>query len=211
MSDHADVSKLTRRSLIVGGTAAALLPAEARAASLFDPTPEEQAASIARLKTPGHALLLRHALAPGHNDPADLNLSNCQTQRNLDDVGRAQAVSIGNWLRAQGVTPSVVYSSQWCRCMDTATLMGFEPVVPEIALNSIADMPGSEASKLRKLRRFVQQVNARPGPAIMVTHSTIATHMIGGLLGSGEGSVIRMNADGTAVSTGRVLFDMERV
>jgi len=210
MANDKSVLKVNRRIFLTLASSA-LIARQAGAASLFAPTVQEQQASIAALRTPGHALLLRHALAPGHNDPADFSLSECRTQRNLDDEGRAQAVSIGNWLRAQGVVPSVVYSSQWCRCIDTAKLMAFEPVVPEVAPNSIADMPGTEASKLRKLHRFVARVAGQPGPAIMVTHSTIGTHVIGGWLGSGEGSVIRMNPDGTAVSIGRVLFGMDRV
>lgn len=180
-------------------------------ASLFDPTPQEQTAALAALQTPGHALLVRHALAPGHNDPAGFDLSQCHRQRNLDATGRAQAVRMGEWLRAQGVTPSIVYSSQWCRCMDTARLMGFEPIVPEISLNSIADMPGTEASKLRKLRRFLSTLSSGTGPAMLMTHSTIASHMIGGLLGSGEGAVVRLSADGSATSVGRILFGMGRV
>ena len=201
------MTRITRRTILAGAT----LLATPSLAGLFDSTPEEQARLIEVLKTPGHALLLRHALAPGHNDPPDFSLSECQTQRNLDDVGRAQAVHIGEWLRQQGVAPATVYSSQWCRCMDTADLMGFEPVVPEVSLNSIADMPGTEAEKLRKLRRFTRKLATRPGPAILVTHSTIAAHLIGGLLGSGEGSVIKLAADGSTVSLGRVLFGLERV
>ena len=209
MANDKSVLKVNRRTLLTLASSALLAPPAM--ASIFDPTPQEQQASLAALKTPGHALLVRHALAPGHNDPAGLDLSQCHTQRNLDDAGRAQAVEMGAWLRAQGVTPSMVYSSQWCRCMDTARLMGFEPIVPEVSLNSIADMPGTEASKLRRLRRFLGALSSAPGPALLMTHSTIATHMIGGLLGSGEGAVVRLGADGAATSIGRVLFGMERV
>ncbi len=198
----------TRRTVLAAGTALLASPV---LAGIFDPTPEEQLASLAMLNTPGHALLLRHTLAPGHNDPADFSLRECHTQRNLDDVGREQAVKVGDWLRARGVTPKIVYSSQWCRCLDTAKLMGFKPIVEEISLNSIADMPGTEAEKLRKLRRFIGKLASKPGPAILVTHSTIGTHLMGGLLGSGEGAVIRMTPDGKATSIGRVLFGMERV
>ena len=202
------MTRLTRRTVLAGGIA---LAAPAWAASLFDPTPAEQDAALALLNTPGHALLLRHTLAPGHGDPADFSLRECQTQRNLDDVGREQAVKVGAWLRGKGIIPTTVYSSQWCRCLDTANLMGFKPIVEEVSLNSIADMPGTEASKLRKLRRFIGTLAAKPGPAILVTHSTIGTHLIGGLLGSGEGAVIRMQPDGSTVSVGRILFGMERV
>jgi len=202
------MTDLTRRTALAA-TTAIMVAAPARA-NLFDPTGAEQDQFIETLKTPGHALLLRHTLAPGHNDPADFRIGECQTQRNLDDVGRAQAVAVGEWLRARDVSPSTLYSSQWCRCLDTARLMDMGPVVEEISLNSIADMPGTEAEKLRKLRRFTATLSTRPGPAILVTHSTIATHLIGGLLGSGEGSVIRVGEDGSTTSIGRVLFGMAR-
>jgi len=202
------MTNLTRRTVLAAGAA---LMAPPVLAGIFDPTPQEQLASLAMLNTPGHALLLRHTLAPGHGDPADFSLRECQTQRNLDDVGREQAVKVGAWLRDKGVAPRTVYSSQWCRCLETARLMGFKPIVEEVSLNSIADMPGPEAQKLRKLRRFIGKLATQPGPAILVTHSTIGTHLIGGLLGSGEASVIRMESDGSTTSIGRVLFGMERV
>ena len=59
-----------------------------------------------RLQTNHHVLLMRHALAPGVSDPPGYHLDRCDTQRNLDQSGRAQAQRIGNWLRAQGVNPS---------------------------------------------------------------------------------------------------------
>ena len=199
---------LSRRSLLAGGIVLVTAPADA---GMFDPTPQEQERFIETLKTPGHALLLRHALAPGHNDPGGFDLDACQTQRNLDDVGRAQATAIGDWLRARDVAPSAVYSSQWCRCLDTARLLGFEPVMPDRALNSISDMPGTESAKMGRLRRFVGAVATRPGPAILVTHSNVSSRLMGGLIGSGEGVVLRVQADGSAAMIGRVLFGMERM
>lgn len=70
-----------------------------------------------------HVLLLRHALAPGTGDPPGFRIDNCSTQRNLDERGRAQARAIGAWLRSRGVTAMAVYSSQWCRCPETARLL----------------------------------------------------------------------------------------
>lgn len=36
-------------------------------------------------------LLMRHAIAPGTGDPANFQLGDCSTQRNLDQAGREQA------------------------------------------------------------------------------------------------------------------------
>ncbi len=201
------MSFLNRRGFLAGS----LLLASPSWASTFKPSAEDQDRFLATLKTPGHTLILRHALAPGHNDPTDFALGDCGTQRNLDDVGRAQAVEIGNWLRDRDLEPSAVYTSQWCRCVDTANLMDIGPVVPSPALNSFSDVSGTESEKMRRLHRFMVEAATKGGPSVMVTHTSNASRLIGGLLGSGEGAAVRVNPDGTVALIGRMLFGMERV
>ncbi|MBT8330971.1 MAG: histidine phosphatase family protein, partial [Deltaproteobacteria bacterium] len=58
----------------------------------------DPAALMKGLKTGGHILMIRHALAPGSGDPANFQIGDCSTQRNLDDRGRQQARAIGNRL-----------------------------------------------------------------------------------------------------------------
>ena len=40
-------------------------------------------------------IFMRHALAPGVGDPANFDVTDCTTQRNLDAAGRAQSREIG--------------------------------------------------------------------------------------------------------------------
>jgi broad specificity phosphatase PhoE len=80
---------------------------------------------VQRLLAGGEVLLIRHAAAPGTGDPAGFRLGDCATQRNLSDTGREQARAIGDWLRDRGIERARVYSSQWCRCLETAELDGF--------------------------------------------------------------------------------------
>jgi len=75
----------------------------------------------AAMRRPGFLALIRHATAPGTNDPAGFRLDDCATQRNLSAEGRAQSVRIGDMFRANGIADAAVYSSQWCRCLDGAT------------------------------------------------------------------------------------------
>lgn len=57
------------------------------------------------LKQPGHAVLMRHANAPGvGEDPPGIDLKNCKLQRNLDDTGKNQARVAGDTLRQHGIT-----------------------------------------------------------------------------------------------------------
>ena len=85
---------------------------------------------------PGAIAIMRHALAPGTGDPANLTIGDCSTQRNLDDRGRDQARAIGSALRERGIVFDVVLSSQWCRTLETAKLLGLGTVVDAPALNS---------------------------------------------------------------------------
>ena len=85
--------------------------------------------------------LIRHAIAPGTGDPPGFLLRDCSTQRNLSKEGRIQARRIGDFFRAQGIKEALVYSSQWCRCLETARLLGFGPVQELPALNSFFEEP----------------------------------------------------------------------
>ena len=42
-----------------------------------------------------NVLFMRHALAPGFGDPINFSINNCNSQRNLDKRGKAQAQAIG--------------------------------------------------------------------------------------------------------------------
>ena len=64
--------------------------------------------------------------APGIGDPDDFSLDDCSTQRNLSAAGLEQSARIGDRFRDQGITRARVYSSQWCRCRETASNLGGE-------------------------------------------------------------------------------------
>ena len=78
--------------------------------------------------------IMRHAIAPGTGDPPGLRLGDCSTQRNLSQDGVLQAQEIGRRLKSNGVIPTSIWSSQWCRAMDTAINLGLGPVTPLPAL-----------------------------------------------------------------------------
>ena len=77
----------------------------------------------ARMRSGRCVVLMRHAQTnPGVGDPPDFDLAQCATQRNLNEAGRSQARAAGAWFRERGLHPSVVLTSAWCRCIDTAQL-----------------------------------------------------------------------------------------
>ena len=65
---------------------------------------------------------------PGGGDPPGFDLQACHTQRNLDAQGQSKSTDTGTAIAstfsANGVViRSSIYSSQWCRCRDTARLV----------------------------------------------------------------------------------------
>jgi phosphohistidine phosphatase SixA len=168
----------------------------------------DQSEVIDRLKAGGHILMIRHALAPGNGDPADFKIGDCATQRNLDDTGRDQARSIGAWLRNKGVTSARVYSSQWCRCLETARLLNLGPVQELAALNSFYERVQDREPNLKELNDFISQQPARGELIILVTHYVTIAGIAGTGVPSGGGALVALHADAPYTVVGRLDFGL---
>jgi broad specificity phosphatase PhoE len=168
---------------------AALLSFLNPAAAAVDPVP------LTELAGPGRVLILRHAQAPGVGDSESFALRDCSTQRNLDSTGRAQAVELGKRIVRAGVARAKVYSSQWCRCLDTARLLDVGTVEELVALNSFFRRPQDRAGRLAALRAFLAKLPVDGLPVILVTHQVTITALTGHDAASGGGVVVAL--DGT--------------
>lgn len=151
---------------------------------------------LKHLQEGGAVLLIRHALAPGIGDPDDFQIDDCSTQRNLDDEGREQAKAIGDWLRARKVANVKMYSSQWCRCLETAQLLDLGKVTALPALNSFFERPQDREPNLSDLRTFIRD-NSKVGELmIMVTHQVTISGITEKWTDSGHGKLVRANSNG---------------
>jgi len=157
----------------------------------------------AKLAEPGHIAVMRHALAPGTGDPANFTLGDCATQRNLSEAGRRQARRTGDFLRSVGVDAARVFSSQWCRCMDTAALLDFGAVEPLPALNSFFQDRAKGPAQTRALREKIAGMDLSE-PVVMVTHQVNITRLTDVFPSSGEIVVLRREADGDLTVLGTV-------
>ena len=109
----------------------------------------------------GTVLFMRHALAPGFGDPDHFFVNDCSTQRNLDETGRAQARLIGAKLAAADINFSAIYSSYWCRCLETAQLLGLGAVTPFDGLNSFYQNHAPRDDTLAKWIHTLSHLNDR--------------------------------------------------
>jgi phosphohistidine phosphatase SixA len=167
----------------------------------------DQAEMIENMQAGGHILMIRHALAPGTGDPANFQIGDCSTQRNLDDRGRDQARAIGDWLRSKGITSARVYSSQWCRCLETAKLLQMGPVEELPALNSFFELTENREPNLKALREFIAQQAPDGKLIIMVTHLVTISAMADEAVSSGEGVLLKLNSESLYEVIGRMNFD----
>ena len=160
------------------------------------------------MNTGEYVLLVRHADAPGTGDPPGFRLGDCATQRNLSDEGRAQARSMGAWLRSNGIDRARLYSSEWCRCRETAELMGLGPVEVLPALNSFYQRVEDREPNLAALKEFLGAQSPQERRLILVTHQVTISALTGEFVGSGQGVLAKLNASGeltpvTAVDFGQ--------
>ena len=167
---------------------------------------EPDAALWKALHSGGHVALLRHALAPGTGDPPDFRLRDCRTQRNLSAQGREQAARIGELFRAHGMQIVKVFSSQWCRCLETARLLGLGSVEERPFLNSFFKDFARRESQTSELRGWLEKQTLNQ-PMVLVTHQVNITALTGVYPGSGELVIVRRGENGDLAVVGTIETD----
>jgi phosphohistidine phosphatase SixA len=148
------------------------------------------------LKSDNHLVLIRHALAPGYGDPDYFDVKDCKTQRNLHGEGHYQSKKIGDLFRSNGISKAVVYSSQWCRCLDTARLLDLGEVSELPSLNSFFQHLEKEQFQTEQMMRWIQNAPLDT-PTVLVSHQVNITALTGYSPASGEIVFLRRSTDGS--------------
>ena len=143
---------------------------------------------------------IRHALAPGSGDPQGFKIDDCKTQRNLDAIGINQSKKIGQLFKNKRIKIDRVFSSQWCRCKDTAKY-AFGNFKEFSALNSTFSPPfnKNEKKQINELKDFINNWNGKGKNLVFVTHYVVILAMTGEASSSGE--LIITNKDLQILST----------
>lgn len=141
--------------------------------------------------------VMRHAIAPGNGDPMEFELGDCETQRNLSAEGVLQAQRIGRQLKELNVAQADVFSSQWCRCIDTANQLDLGPVQALPMLNSFYQDRSTADAQTEQLQAWILNRLTTGAPsskptepnavlAVLVTHQVNITALTGVYPSSGE-------------------------
>ncbi len=158
------------------------------------------------IKSGNHLVLMRHALAPGYGDPANFDVKDCRTQRNLNEVGRQQSIDIGHLFRSNGIDKAIVLSSQWCRCLATANLLNLGNVSELPFLNSFFENFDREQFQTNKTIQWIRNAPLRI-PTILVSHQVNIAALTGYSAASGEMVFVRRSTDGRFKVIGSIQTD----
>ena len=141
---------------------------------------------LKQLTEGGKLIFIRHAYAPGSGDPDNFNLNDCSTQRNLSDRGKKQAEHIGTIFRENKIEIDEVYSSEWCRCKETAEI-AFTNFTTKNFLNSFysSNYAKNKTKQIKDLMKFVKKNNFEKN-IIFVTHYVLISEVLDYAPSSGE-------------------------
>ena len=158
------------------------------------------------LRSPGHIALVRHATAPGTGDPSEFELDDCRTQRNLSEDGRNQARRIGERFRVNGMARVRIYSSQWCRCRETAGLFDLGTVKDLPILNSFFQRFMDRERQTQDLVEWLAS-QSLDEPLLLVTHQVNITALTNVYPSSGEIVIIYRSNKGKISIIGSINTD----
>ena len=141
---------------------------------------------IENLKVGGKLIFIRHAYAPGGGDPENFNIYDCSTQRNLSESGRIQSRKIGNFFKENRIKIEDVYSSEWCRCKETASL-AFKNFKTKSFLNSFfsSKFAHNKNSQMKDFQKFLLDWDKKTN-IVFVTHYVVISELFDYPSSSGE-------------------------
>lgn len=167
---------------------------------------EATEAGWALLRNGGHVVLLRHAMTTGSSEPANFDIGDCKTQRNLSERGRQQARKMGALFAARAAETERVLASRYCRTVETARLAFGDRMVEKSEALDVppADPAAAEAQKatiMKEIRDFTGS-----GNLMMITHLENIAALTGQNAREGEALIVRPEGDALHV-LGRILFN----
>lgn len=138
-----------------------------------------------------NVVFLRHALAPGFGDPDNFVLGDCKSQRNINKEGKNQARSLGEYFKKNKIKFSGIFSSEWCRCIDTIREMDIGDFETFSGLNSFFQSFAKKSDVLKKLElKLLEQ--KKDTLVLLITHQVVISQITG--ISPKSGGVVLFNS-----------------
>jgi phosphohistidine phosphatase SixA len=129
---------------------------------------------IEELKLGGYVIYMRHGITTRKNKNRNkqaIDLTRCETQRNLTDEGRAQVAHIGAVIKSLKIPIGKVKSSPYCRTQDTAKAVFGDYEVDELLAYSMAKLAKESDMLGKHLYDSILAVNDTRNNTVFVGHT----------------------------------------
>ena len=148
---------------------------------------------VYELTNAGKLIFIRHAYAPGSGDPYNFDINNCSSQRNLSNIGKIQSKEIGNFFIKNNILVDKVYSSEWCRCKETAKI-AFHNYKIKKSLNSFfsENFAKNKDSQMINLKKFIKDWDGKQN-LVFITHYVVISEILN--YGTSSGEIVISNKD----------------
>ena len=164
------------------------------------------------LRSGGLVIVLRHgATRTDQVDAEPVDFENVSAQRNLSDKGKAAARAFGEALRQVGAPVGKVYTSQFNRAYETATLAGFKDIgkTSDLTYTGPSKSPEVNSSRTEAFRKLLGTAPSPGTNTVLVTHAPNIIAALGtdwSEVKEGEASIFRP-ASGNYTLLARVQID----
>lgn len=161
----------------------------------FSVAAQDAAGGWKALADGGYTVIMRHALTdpPRGEEPANFTFDDCSTQRGLGKTGRDDMARLAAAFKQRKISVGDLYSSRYCRCVETAELAFGKPRIWDVLNGYRGDEPYWEHFKWDDMQAIRQRLSEAPrnGNRILVTHNTHIKALLDLWVEPGELVVIR--------------------
>ena len=184
---------IRRRALLAGVASFGIAARQARA--------DDVLAAIDRLRQGGFVIFFRHGETGRVSfDRPTAVMGDCSTQRNLDEVGRAQVRQLGEDFKALKIPVGKVLTSEFCRCWQHAEAMfgkGGYTITDKLSLP--LSFPGvTEADRKKSNADLAAMLSEKPAAGtntVLVSHGN-NMQMLTGYNPGTQGEAVIFRPDG---------------
>lgn len=129
---------------------------------------------IEALKSGGYIIYMRHGITTRKNknrNKQPIDLTRCETQRNLTEEGRTQVAHIGAVIKSLNIPIGKVKSSPYCRTKDTAKAVFGEYEVDDLLAYSMAKLEKESAMLGKYLHDSILAAKDTENNTVFVGHT----------------------------------------
>jgi broad specificity phosphatase PhoE len=163
---------LLAASFLFATTTASMAQTTATAPAVAEKKPTE---ILELIKSGGYILYFRHLQTDNNTKDADLsNMKDCAKQRILSAEGRENAEKLGKAFASLKVPVGGVLTSQFCRSIDSAKLMGLTDATETADLNNDSGEPLVTKEESARRAKALKELLAKSPPSgkniVIVAH-----------------------------------------